>query len=50
MIGAEVRGRVGHRACEAWLALEETLDFIQNVKGSHWGVREGRGHHNLIGI
>lgn len=50
VIGVEVRGRVRHRACEAWLALEGTLDFIQNVKGSPWGIREVRGHHNLIGI
>lgn len=35
---AEVRGRVGHRAHEAWVALEGTSDFIQIVR-----LRGGRG-------
>lgn len=37
-IGVAVRGRVGHRACEAWLASEGTLGFIQK-----WAVKGRQG-------
>ena len=43
VIGVEVTRRVGHRACEASLALEGTLDLIQNMKGSCYGVKGRQG-------
>lgn len=36
--GKNKRGQSGSGACKAWEALEETLDFIQNMRGSHCGV------------
>ena len=38
VIGVAVRGGVGHRACEAWLASEGTLGFIQK-----WAVKGRQG-------